>query len=144
VSSTGSARPIRWICQVWEWWHLLGPLITTCYRASLRYFNGFLRIWSYSYVELSDTSPVGPLSVSVGLQFFCERQDLNSRSQRAIGQASPRYLNFLPCNGYMPLLLYCTWIYIPTQLARPAASGPTGSERVPKGPAWYESRHTSG
>ena len=31
----------------------------------------------YSYVELPDTSPVGPLDVSVGLPIFCERQDLN-------------------------------------------------------------------
>jgi hypothetical protein len=52
------------------------------------HFNGFPRIWSCSYVELPDISPVGPLNVSVGLPIFCERQDLNPRSQRAIGQVS--------------------------------------------------------
>jgi hypothetical protein len=59
------------------------------------YSNGFMRIWSYLYVEPPDISPVCPLNVSVELSVFCERQDLHPRSQRAIGEVSCISTSFL-------------------------------------------------
>ena len=84
----------------------------------------------------------GPLNEPVGLPNFCERQDLNPRSQRAIGQVPGISTSFLPTA--ICRFSYGTWIYEHEHNRLGRLLGPTGSERATRGPAWYESRRTSG